>query len=149
MYMGLNLSDPVNGAFPTLGQVSTADHDGDGFRGVAFDYRTDNGFRAVPTAGTLFSARANRAYLADRMLFSLNGALDSCTSSSGAATAQAIEKLTVGCRLESGAQCSTSQYTHINNNTPNYQTRASTYTLTKLGEPGAAVTCTQVRSALP
>jgi hypothetical protein len=148
--LGLSMADPLNGAWPSLSGVlsSQVDHDSDGEVGITVVFIDDSTYNHVQTAGTLFAARASHAYGAQRLRFSLGGALSGCNGASGAATVQSFDTETIGCRLESGSDCSSTQYTHLHNNAIVHTVSNASYVLTKLGAPGSNFTCTQVRSAL-
>jgi hypothetical protein len=148
--LGISLSDPLNGTWPALSAArsSQVDHDGDGDVGITVIFVDDSTYNHVQTAGTLYAARASHDYGAQRLRFSLAGALTGCTGASGAATVQSFDTRTIGCRLESGQDCSSSQYTHLYDNSIVHSISSASYTLTKLGNTGSTFTCAQVRSAL-
>jgi hypothetical protein len=148
--LGLSMADPLNGTWPSLSGVlsSQVDHDADGKVGITVIFIDDSTYDHAPTAGTLFAARASYAYGAQRLRFSLGGALSGCGGASGAATVQSFDTETIGCRLESGSDCSSSQYTHLHNNATVHTVSNASYVLTKLGATGSTFTCAQVRAAL-
>jgi hypothetical protein len=96
----------------------------------------------------LFAARASHAYGAQRLRFSLGGALSGCSGASGTATVQSFDTETIGCRLESGSDCNSTQYTHLHDNAVVHTVSKPSYVLTKLGAAGSSFTCAQVRAAL-
>ena len=147
--LGVTLADPVNSAWPSLSQINATDHDGDGQRGITTNYKSGGGYSYPPTAGNFFADNATRGYLSERVPYSLGGSITSCTQASGAATVPNIDSHTVGCRLENNQNCSSSQYQHLDTNAPNYTVRSATYTLVRVGGPGASVSCGSVRAALP
>jgi hypothetical protein len=142
---GATMADPINGAWPNAAGVMQLDSDADGKKAVTGPYKSGSGY-AWPPTNNFASSRANRDYIAARIVFTLGGTLTSCTQASGAATAQDIDYHTLGCRLTSGSDCGSSDSNHLDTNGPNYQTGAATYTLTKL--TGGTV-CSDVRAALP
>lgn len=148
--LGLTMSDPLNGSWPSLTQARTnqVDHDTDSEVGVTIAYVDDGTYNYVQTAGSLVAARASHSYTAERLRFSLGGALTGCTGASGAATVQSLDTRTFGCRLSSGSDCNSSQYTHLDNNAPVYSVSSATYTMTRVANVGATVSCAQVRAAL-
>ena len=148
--LGISMSDPLNGTWPSLttARANQVDHDADGKIGITVVFIDDSTYNHVQTDGTLWAARASHAYGAQRLRFSLAGALSACSGASGAATVTSFDTRAIGCRLESGSDCSSSQYTHIDDNTVVYSTNSATYTLTRLGAPGSTFTCAQVASAL-
>jgi len=149
--MGLNMSDPLNGTWPTLTQARAdqVDHDSDGEVGVTIAYADDSTYSYVQTAGTLTAARASHSYTAERLRFSLNGALTGCTGASGSATVQSLDSRTFGCRLSSsGSDCNATQYGHLENNAPVYNVSSANYSMIRVANVGATVSCAQVRAAL-
>lgn len=148
--LGISLADPLNGAWPSLSAArsSQVDHDGDGEVGITVPFVDDSTYNHAQTAGTLFAARASDAYAAQRLRFSLGGALSGCNGASGSATIQSFDTVTMGCRLESGSDCNSSQYTHLQDNAIIHSVSNASYVLTKLGNPGSTFTCAQVRAAL-
>jgi hypothetical protein len=101
----------------------------------------------VTLATTRRGARFAR-YGAQRLRFSLGGALTACTGASGTATVQSFDIHTIGCRLESGADCNSSEYTHIDTNAVMLSVGSSSYTMTRLGATGSTFSCAQLRAAL-
>jgi hypothetical protein len=148
--LGVSLADPLNGAWPSLSGVlsSQVDHDKDGKVGITVTFIDDSTYNHPQTAGTLTAARASSVYGAQRLRFSIAGALTGCNGASGAATVQSFDTETIGCRLESGSDCSTTQYTHLHDNAIVNTVSNASYLLTKLAATGSSVTCAQVRSAL-
>ena len=147
--LGTSMSDPLNGAWPSLTTVrnSQIDHDSDGEVGITTIFVDNGTYDHAPTSGSLFAARASQSYGAQRLRFSLGGALTACSGASGTATVQSFDTKNIGCRLESNADCSSSQYTHLDNNAVVYSTGTASYTMKKLGNPGSTFSCAQVRSA--
>jgi len=148
--LGTSMSDPLNGTWPSLTTVrnSQVDHDGDGEVGMTSVFVDNSTYNHVPTSGSFVAARASHSYGAQRLRFSLGGALTACTGASGSATVQSFDTRNIGCRLESSADCSSSQYTHVDDNATVYSVGSATYSMTKLGNPGSTFSCAQVRSAL-
>jgi hypothetical protein len=148
--LGIGMSDPLNGTWPGLSAARSAsiDQDGDGDVGITVVFIDDSTYNHAQTDGTLFAARASHAYGAQRLRFSLGGALSGCTGASGSATVQSFDTQTIGCRLESGSDCNSSQYTHLYNNSVVHSIGSASYTMTRLGSTGSTFTCAQVRAAL-
>ncbi|MET0390423.1 MAG: hypothetical protein ABW321_30910 [Polyangiales bacterium] len=148
--LGLTMADPLNGTWPALSTVRTdqVDHDADGKLGITTVFVDDASYNHVQTSGSLTAARASHSYGAQRLRFSLGGALTACSGASGAATVQSFDTRNIGCRLESNADCNSSQYTHVDNNAVVYSVTSATYSMTLLGSPGSTFTCAQVRAAL-
>jgi hypothetical protein len=143
--IGVSMADPVYGAWPSAGGVTSSDGDGDGKPGITAPYKSGGSYDAAPL-NSLGTARASRAYLASRAVFTLNGTLDSCSQASGTASVQYIDYHTIGCLRTSGSDCSSGEWGYLDNNGPDYQVNPATYRLVKL--PGAG-TCAEVRAAAP
>jgi hypothetical protein len=143
--VGVSLADPVYGAWPSAGALLNFDGDGDGKPGVTAPYKSGGSYDAAPV-NSLGTARASRAYLASRAVFTLNGTLDSCSLSTGTASVQDIDYHTIGCWLTSSRDCASGDWGYLDNNGPDYQVNPATYRLVKL--PGAG-TCAEVRAAAP
>jgi hypothetical protein len=148
--LGLSMGDPLNGAWPSLATVraNQVDHDADGEVGITTVFVDDATYNHVQTAGTFGAARASHSYGAQRLRFTLGGALTGCSGASGTATVQSFDTRNIGCRLQSGTDCNSSQYTHVDNNAVVYSISSATYSMTKLGNPGSTFSCAQVRAAL-
>jgi hypothetical protein len=143
---GATLSDPVNGAWPSANAITARDSDGDGKPGVTMPYKT-TGTYFYPPADNLGVMRAQAGYIATRVVFGLNGVLDSCNSSSGSVSAQAVEARSLGCRIVPDLRdCLAGEADHLDENTPRYQVGRATYTLHRVAENAS---CANVRSALP
>jgi hypothetical protein len=148
--LGIAMSDALNGAWPSLStaRANQVDHDSDTEVGITVIFVDDSTYNHAQTAGTLFAARASHSYGAQRLRFSLAGALTACTGASGTATVQSFDTRNIGCRLESGSDCSSGQYTHVDDNAVVYNVGSSNYTMTRLGGAGSTFTCAQVSAAL-
>ena len=148
--LGTSMSDPLDGAWPSLTEVrnNQVDQDADGKVGMTSAFIDDATYNHVQTSGSIIAPRASHSYGAQRLRFSLGGALSACSGASGAATVQSFETRNIGCRLQSNADCDSSQYTHIDDNSVRYNITSASYTMTKLGDPGNTFTCAQVRVAL-
>jgi hypothetical protein len=146
LMLGLRMNNPVLDPWPSAGSVMQVDSDGDGKPGVTATYKSTGGFSRPPVNG-FGTARAQTGYMAARVVFQLAGTLTSCTQSSGSATVQDIDSRTLGCRISGGSRdCNGSEQNHLDSNAPGYQTRPSTYTLTKVA---AGSSCATVRATLP
>jgi hypothetical protein len=148
--MGLTMSDPENGAWPTVAQArsSQVDHDSDGEVGVTSFFVNDSTYSYVQTDNSLGAPRASHNYTAERLRFSLAGALTGCTGASGTASVQSHEIRTIGCRLAGGSDCNASQSGHLEANGPVYTVSSATYTMTRVANTGSTVSCAQIRTAL-
>jgi hypothetical protein len=146
LLFGANMSDPINGSWPGLASIMQRDSDADTKPGLTVIYKSGGGFSYVPV-NRFGSNRAIRGYLASRVVFTVNGTLTSCTRSSGSASAQDIDIRTLGCRISGDSRdCNNSERDHLDNNAPNYQTQAASYSLLKVA---ASAGCATVRAALP
>jgi len=148
--LGISMSDALNGTWPNMStaRANQVDHDADSEVGITVVFVDDSTYNHAQTDGTLFAARASAAYGSQRLRFSLGGALNACSGASGTATVQSFDTQTIGCRLESGNDCSSGQYTHLHDNSVVYSPNSASYTMTRLGNPGSTFTCAQVRAAL-
>jgi hypothetical protein len=148
--LGVSMSDPLNGTWPSLSTVraNQIDHDADGKPGVTVLFVNDSTYNYAQTSGSFGAARASRSYGAQRLRFSLGGALTACSGASGSATVRSFDSRTIGCRLESGSDCSSSQYTHLEDNSVDYTVSSASYSMIKLGNAGSTFSCAQVRAAL-
>jgi hypothetical protein len=147
MALGPLARDPVSGAWPTqASQIPAAnrlDMDGDGRPGVTAEYADTHDHPR--TGGTLFDPRSDNPYVASRVSFSLSGALDTCTGSSGSASFRFIDTRIYACSLDNG-ECSGGQADFLDQNCLIYTLGAGSYRLVKLA---AGVSCAAVRAALP
>lgn len=151
LLLGINMSDPVNGSWPSpaTARSNQVDHDADTEVGVTVSFVDNSTYNHVQTTASFSAARASHAYKTERLRFSLAGAFSGCSGASGPATVQSLDTRTIGCRLaSSGGDCNSSQYSHLESNAPVYSVSSATYSMTKLGNVGATFTCAQVRAAL-
>jgi hypothetical protein len=142
--LGAQLTDPAGAAWPAANATLAVDADGDGKTALSVPYKTGAGY-TPPPVNNLGSFRSDTAYLATRIVFSLNGTLSSCTQSSGSVSAQDVDAHTLGCRVLGGRDCLALEATHLDVNTPDFRPSAGTYALQKL----QAANCPAVRAALP
>lgn len=145
--MGTTLSNPVSAAWPSASGLTQRDMDGDGKPGVTADFRSGGGYDEPLTASSRSTARADKPYVASRLVFSLNGTLTSCTASSGSATVSHLDTRILGCKIAGSTRdCSGSERDFLDQNNPEYQPGVASYRLAKLAD-GAS--CASVRQALP
>jgi ABC-type branched-subunit amino acid transport system substrate-binding protein len=143
---GLELSDPIDGAWPSVATVVQRDDDADGAPGITGVYKSLGQYAALPVDSAAI-ARADRGHIAARIVFNLDGTLTSCARAEGAATAQAVDSHTLGCQLSlSGLDCSLLQAAHLDTNTPSYVTGPAAFVLQKVADDAG---CSEVRAALP
>ncbi len=145
---GVRMADPANGSWPASASgLSQVDDDMDGKSGITVQYQNTGGFTYPRTSANLTFNRADLAYVASRVAFSLGGTLSSCTQASGAATAHRVDTHVFGCSLASSTQDGTgTEATFLDQNIPPYSFSGATYVLLKVAD-GAS--CATVRSALP
>jgi hypothetical protein len=129
--VGTSMADPVYGAWPSAAAIVQVDADGDGKPGITSPYKSGGSYDAAP-ANSSGSSRATRAYMATRVVFTLNGTLDSCSLSTGSASVQDIDFHTIGCWLTTNRDGSSAEASYLDSNGPNYQTNPATYRLVKL-----------------
>jgi hypothetical protein len=142
--LGATLSDPL-GAWPSVSAIVPQDGDADGKVAVSGDYKTSSGYSAIPT--NLFaSQRANRGYIGSRTILTPTGTLTSCTQISGNASSEGVDSHTIGCRLTTGTDCSTTQRNYLDSSAPIYQAGASSFTMVKVASNAA---CSDIRAAVP
>lgn len=146
LLMGTEMSDPLAGSWPgEASEVISLDADGDGHPGVTATYENASPYYYPHTAAVLNSPRAARAYVAMRLRFSLNGTLTSCSASSGSATVTSVDSRIIGCRLQSGTECSSTQSNFLDGNAIDYYVfNAATYALVKVADDA---TCADTRAA--
>jgi hypothetical protein len=148
LLLGIALPDPFDSPWPSLTDANAPDHDLDGHPGVTVNYRSGLGY-TLPPVNALGIGRAIEGYLGTRILFSLNGSLTSCNTSSGSASVEDIETRMVGCRLLGDLPCAARHTEHIDRYTPDYRVQAATYNMVRIGGLGHGFTCAQVRAAVP
>jgi hypothetical protein len=150
LLMGTTMADPINGAWPAQASgLAQVDTDGDGLPGVRATYQNGGGYIHPRTGGTFGDPRADTAFTASRLVFSLNGSLTSCTQSSGPASVTHIDTRIFDCGLAGGgstADCSASQASFLDVACVSYTLGTAAYTLVKVAD---AATCVNVRAALP
>lgn len=148
LLIGTTMTDPVNGSWPTSASgLTRVDADRDAKPGATFSYLNGGGYEHPRVDSSLFSSRAERPYSATRLVFSLNGTLNSCTQSSGSATVSHIDTRIFGCDIAGSTRdCSSSEANFLDQNCLRYTVGSASYSLVKVAD-GAS--CAQVRAALP
>lgn len=147
--MGTTMSNAVTASWPSAASgLTQLDMDGDGKSGVTLDYLSSGGYNEPRTSASLFGFnRADKPYIASRLVFSLNGSLSSCTQSSGSATVSFIDTRIFGCKLSgSSSDCSGSESNFLDQNCVIYSLGSSTYTMVKVTD---GANCAAVRAAIP
>jgi hypothetical protein len=149
--MGVNMADPINGAWPSsasgIGTGIRVDHDRDGKAGVTAVY-SNTGGHSHPRTSTAFIGfnRADNPYVASRVSFSLSGSMTSCTQGSGTANFAFVDTRIFGCsRSGSNTDCTASEADFLDRNCLEYDLGSATYSLLKVAD-GAS--CATIRSSL-
>jgi hypothetical protein len=143
---GASMANPINDPWPSAAATMSLDSDADGKPAVSALYKTGSGY-AAPPVNDFGTVRAQTDYIAARMVFSLAGTLDSCSTGSGTATPQDIDYHTLGCRITGNARdCSAAEASHLDQNAPDFRPTPGPYALAKLA---SGATCASVRAALP
>jgi hypothetical protein len=149
--MGINMADPINGAWPSLASGIAAgirvDHDADGDPGVTAVYSNTGGRVHPRTSASLFGFnRADNPYVASRVSFALSGSMTSCTQGSGTANFAFVDTRIYACnRSGSTTDCTAAEADFLDRNCLDYTLGSATYTLLKVAD-GAS--CSTIRSAL-
>lgn len=150
--MGVSLASPATFSWPAdaanLPGGNLVDMDADGKPGVTTDYANGGGFIYPRTSSSPFSTtRADQAYLAARLGFTLGGSLTSCTAASGTATVPLFDRGVLGCnRAGSTQDCNSSERDILDTHKPAWTLGAASYVMAAVA-PGAD--CAAVRAALP
>ena len=145
--LGATMANPTTAAWPSsAGSLTSVDMDGDGIAGVRVNYRNDSTYDYPRAGGNAFSPRVSNPHAATRLVFSLQGALTSCTTAAGAATVTQINTRIFECQLSGGGTCSNSEADFLDDNCLVYTSTAATYELEKIA---ANASCADVRNALP
>jgi hypothetical protein len=143
--VGATMDNPL-GAWPSSGaMVRTVDADGDGKPGFTAVPKTGNGY-VLPPVALFGNPKADRLYLASRTVIALSGALTACREISGTATTQFFDSHVVGCRLESGADCSAGQADFVDSSRTVHKIGSGAFTAKVIAD---TATCAEVRAALP
>jgi hypothetical protein len=160
--LGLTLTNPTTAPWPST-VTTSVDSDKDGKPGVTIDVAQGSPYSDIPTEFPPFfqmPARAKELYVAIRQVTQVSGTVDDCdhasgtitipqiqTSGSGGTSKYAIDSHVLGCMLESGADCSASQASFVDNTQPVFTPSGTTdFHSLRLA---AGATCADVRSMLP
>ena len=124
----------------------SADADADGKPALTASYKTGPGYTNPPT-DNFGVDRADRGYIASRIVFELSGTLTSCNFSQGTANTRGLDAHTVGCRIAGGGRdCNVSEADHLDSNAPRFALGAGTYSMARVAENAD---CAAVQRALP
>jgi hypothetical protein len=148
LLMGATMVDPINGVWPnSAAGLTQTDMDADGKPGVSVNYLNTGGYAYPPTSESFLHNHADTGYVASRIVFSLNGALTSCTQSTGSALVPHLDGRVFGCSRSGSTQdCNSTEEDFLDNNNVNYQADTATYTLVKIAD---FADCADVRATLP
>jgi hypothetical protein len=143
--LGLTLASPTTAAWPSTPEtVTSADMDADGKAGVTTPYKSGGSYLPVPVNFSKM-ARADKAYLAARVVASMSGTLASCTSITGTATVTNFDTHILGCEYAGGGDCTQTDSDFTDTNRPAYVAGAATISLVKIA---SGATCAAVRGAI-
>ena len=143
---GITLTNPTTDTWPVAASVGVPrDDDADGQPGFSLDFKTGAGL-SYPALDVLYSARADRGYVADRLIYGASGTLTSCSAASGSASVVTFDTRIFGCHVAGGDTCSPPQRDLLDRNSPVYTPGDASFVLRKLPD-GAG--CADVRAALP
>jgi hypothetical protein len=143
---GIMLTDPATDAWPIVAAAGVSrDDDADGQPGFSLDFKTGGGL-SYPALDVLYVSRADRGYVADRLIYGASGTLTSCSAASGSASVVTFDTRILGCHVAGGDICSTAQRDLLDRNSPAYTPGDASFLLRKLPD-GAG--CADVRATLP
>jgi hypothetical protein len=143
--LGLSMSNP-SAAWPAVASITGLDHDGDGNLGVTAVAKVNNGFSAPPTDISK-SHRADKLYLAIRNIMTLSASVVGCPNSyTGTANVSKFDNHVIGCHVQSGGACTTTQRDFVDSNSTVYTINSATFTSQKVS---GDATCADVRNMLP
>lgn len=149
--MGTSLTDPVEDTWPeSASDLARVDTDKDEKPGITVNYRNDSGYD-YPHAGPVSPTLVEKMYLASRVVFSLDGELTSCVSSSGEATVKSLDTRVFGCKLLGSGpgpgpsgECSSTEAEFLDSNVILSEALSATYELVKIDDDA---TCAEIRSS--
>jgi len=143
--VGLKLSDPA-ATWPAVANVMGVDHDGDAHPGIAGGSKTTDGFKAVPVDINR-SKRTDRLDLATRATMTLSAAVDGCPETyTGTAMVTQFDNHIIGCHIQGGGECDTTQRNFVDSNRTVYKVTSATFTSKRIP---LDATCAAVRAAAP
>jgi hypothetical protein len=149
---------PTSSMMPAIPLSDLSDDDGNGYGyGITGAARSDMGFFVPRTALTKTAPQADALYIALRVQFILNGCMNTCTTGTGTGMVPHYDNHLIGCHLQGGGDaatdyCNSTQYNFIDANTTNYVVNTATFRskiVTTGTGMGGAVTCADVRNAMP
>lgn len=143
--LGAQMSDPLNDPWPaSSAQLTAVDMDEDGKPGVTAIFSTANGDTRPPTSVSN-TEHADRAYVANRIVFSLDGRLNSCTESKGTVNVKYLNWRLFGCHDDGASgECDASEVSTLDRlSMPQAQATSASYTLIKIPD---TTTCADIRA---
>jgi hypothetical protein len=145
--VGLSMPDPEAAWPETAKEVTPVDHDGDGNPGVTAIPRADDGYAAPPTS-LAQSQHVDKMYLAIRnaITMQLTAADDDPDTYTGTANVTKFDSHVVGCHIQGGGNCSTSDRDFIDQNNVTFNVKSASVKLVRVA---ADATCADVRATLP
>jgi hypothetical protein len=146
--MGARMSDPVNDPWPsTSSGLTPVDMDSDGKPGVTAVFSTGRG-DVLPPTSVYNTEHADKAYVANRVVFALKGTLKSCTESEGTMDIRNMNLRIFGCHDDGSTQeCDATETSTLDVYAcPQPRATSATYKLVKIDD---GATCSDVRNRLP
>ena len=150
LQMGIDMPNPTTDAWPNSASAVASgmrvDMDDHGKPGVTAVYANGGGY-IYPRTSIPADDRADRSYVATRVVFSLNGSLTGCSSSSGSASVAHLDVRIFGCRVANdGRDCSSEEGAFLDEYAPAYTMDDGSHALQRLAD---AADCDAVRASLP
>jgi hypothetical protein len=145
--VGLSMTDPEAAWPETAKEITPVDHDGDGNPGVTAIPRNDDGYAAPPTS-LAQSQHVDKMYLAIRnaITMSLTAADDDPDTYTGTANVTMFDSHVVGCHIQGGGNCATSDRDFIDQNNVTFNVKSASVKLVRVDDDA---TCADVRATLP
>jgi hypothetical protein len=151
--VGLDMTDPVNAAWPAAASITSVDMDDDKEPGVTVIPVNGNGYSLVPT-NLATGTSADLIYVAERTVASIAGDVVSCDEvhgsvhlGNGTSSSPGINSSVIGCHNTNNTECSPSEAGFVDGIRPAY-TPSGPGTLISVRLPDNA-TCADVRKRFP
>ncbi|HEY6879112.1 MAG TPA: hypothetical protein VI299_13895, partial [Polyangiales bacterium] len=129
--LGAQLEHPLTDVWPAIGALTTVDVDMDGQPGMTIDFQSDAGY-SLPRVSAFSAQRAVNASLAVRAVLQAHGTFASCSEATGAAEISGYDSRILGCSIEGGGSCNTTQRDLLDENLPEYRVGAGNYRAIKI-----------------
>jgi hypothetical protein len=149
--IGVALANPTTDPWPSV-ITTPVDSDHDGKPGVTIDVAQGPPYSDIPV-DVFKQARADRLYVAIRQITIATGSVDDCDHISGSVSIPqisqkpAIDSHVIGCEIDGGTDCTSSQASFVDNTQPVF-TPSGMATFKSIRLPNSA-TCQTVRSMVP